>query len=100
MHVKRPVLARSNPSNSALLSDGRGLIFSTPEEFIEQAKQLLDSPKLYSEITTTAYEWVERYHSVMEEASKYQQILFESLIHYGSCNKLEIFCDRTSSLSV
>nr|XP_048289645.1 glycosyltransferase 1 domain-containing protein 1 isoform X1 [Myodes glareolus] len=76
MDLEVPVLARNIPGNSAVVEHGvTGLLFTTPQEFIQLAKRLVSDPVLEKEIVTNGREYVRTYHSWQVERDTYQRLI-------------------------
>lgn len=71
-----PVLARNIPGNSAIIQHrDSGLLFDTPEEFVELARELTESPTLHTHLTTNAKKYVSEYHSIEMERKTYRWLV-------------------------
>ncbi|XP_060049278.1 glycosyltransferase 1 domain-containing protein 1 isoform X2 [Erinaceus europaeus] len=76
MNLEVPVLARNITGNAALVTHGvTGLLFSNPQEFIQQAKRLVSDPELEKEIVANGREYVRRCHSWHVERDTYQHLV-------------------------
>lgn len=76
MNLEVPVLARNITGNAALVTHGvTGLLFSNPQEFIQQAKRLVSYPELEKEIVANGREYVRRCHSWHVERDTYQHLV-------------------------
>ncbi|XP_056677889.1 glycosyltransferase 1 domain-containing protein 1 isoform X2 [Monodelphis domestica] len=76
MDLEVPVLARNIPGNAAIVKhEETGLLFSHPQEFIQQAKRLVNDPALEKEIVTKGKEYVRSCHSWKLERDTYQNLL-------------------------
>ncbi|XP_038200775.1 glycosyltransferase 1 domain-containing protein 1 isoform X4 [Arvicola amphibius] len=76
MDLEVPVLARNIPGNSAVVEhEVTGLLFTTPQEFIQLAKRLVSDPVLEKEIVTNGREYVRTYHSWQVERDTYQRLV-------------------------
>ncbi|GFR66588.1 glycosyltransferase 1 domain-containing protein 1 [Elysia marginata] len=80
MQLGTPVLARDVPGNRAIVHDMHtGLLFDSPENFLEKAMLLLETPQLRASITTEAKTYVEKHHNINSEKQEYLQLLEECL---------------------
>ncbi|XP_026572011.1 glycosyltransferase 1 domain-containing protein 1 [Pseudonaja textilis] len=86
MDLNVPVLARDIPGNAAVIvHQTTGLLYSTPQEFVQQAKTLMKDPVLYKEIVRKAHEYVLKHHSWEKERKVYQNLVLR--LHECSCIK-------------
>lgn len=78
MHIGSPVLARNIPGNRAIIRSGEtGLLFRTPEEFLECAKKLLSDTSLRSQLTAGAQQMVETDFAPEREGKAYVKLFSE-----------------------
>jgi len=70
-----PVLARNIPANAALLADGCGLLFSTPDEAVQHAKQLAADKQLCKTLVAEAAERARSGFSVEAERAGYAKVV-------------------------
>ncbi|XP_053557828.1 glycosyltransferase 1 domain-containing protein 1 isoform X1 [Bombina bombina] len=76
MDLEVPVLARDIPGNSAIIKhEDTGLLFSTPQDFVQLAKRLMREPALKRRIITNAREYVHINHSWMLERDRYHNLI-------------------------
>ncbi|KAK6967565.1 glycosyltransferase 1 domain-containing protein 1-like isoform X1 [Biomphalaria glabrata] len=76
MHIGVPVLARNIPGNKAIVQDGvTGLLYDSPQEFIEKAESLTQCPDAYVTLTKNAKEYVHTYHNLEDERKKYVSLV-------------------------
>uniref|UniRef100_A0A2D4FQU0 Glycosyl transferase family 1 domain-containing protein n=1 Tax=Micrurus corallinus TaxID=54390 RepID=A0A2D4FQU0_MICCO len=86
MDLNVPVLARDIPGNAAVIvHQTTGLLYSTPQEFVQQAKTLMKDPVLYREIVRKGHEYVLKHHSWEKERKVYQNLVLR--LHECSCIK-------------
>uniref|UniRef100_A0A8C6Y7B7 Glycosyltransferase 1 domain containing 1 n=1 Tax=Naja naja TaxID=35670 RepID=A0A8C6Y7B7_NAJNA len=86
MDLNVPVLARDIPGNAAVIvHQTTGLLYSTPQEFVQQAKTLMKDPVLYREVVRKAHEYVLKHHSWEKERKVYQNLVLR--LHECSCIK-------------
>ncbi|KAM3825894.1 glycosyltransferase 1 domain-containing protein 1 isoform 1-T1 [Vipera latastei] len=86
MDLNVPVLARNIPGNAAIIvHQTTGLLYSTPQEFVQLAKTLIKDPLLHREIIRKAHEYVLKHHSWEKERKVYQNLVLR--LHEGSCIK-------------
>lgn len=73
-----PVIAREIPGNGAVITESEtGLLFDTPEKFLEQAKRLLFEPRLRRDITKNAMDFVSIHHSLEREKQFYTDMCLQ-----------------------
>ncbi|XP_054852652.1 glycosyltransferase 1 domain-containing protein 1 [Eublepharis macularius] len=78
MDLKVPVLARNIPGNAAVITHKTtGLLYSSPQEFIQLSKTLISDPSLQREIVTRAKEYVTKHHSWDHERKAYQNMVLK-----------------------
>ncbi|XP_038059189.1 glycosyltransferase 1 domain-containing protein 1-like [Patiria miniata] len=71
-----PVIARNIPGNRTLITHRQtGLLYDTPEEFINLAEDLLTSPGQHAAITRQAKEFVDAHHSPQSERTTYVSLV-------------------------
>nr|XP_060641579.1 glycosyltransferase 1 domain-containing protein 1 isoform X3 [Anolis sagrei ordinatus] len=76
MDLKVPVLARNIPGNAAIITHKEtGLLYSSPEEFVQLSKNLISDPCLQRKIVTKAKEYVTKHHSWEHERNAYQNFV-------------------------
>ncbi|KAM4710280.1 glycosyltransferase 1 domain-containing protein 1 [Discoglossus pictus] len=76
MDLEAPVLARNIPGNIAIIKhEETGLLFSTPQEFVQLSKRLMNDPNLKRRIISKAKQYVQTNHSWMLEREKYQNLI-------------------------
>ncbi|XP_034291121.1 glycosyltransferase 1 domain-containing protein 1 isoform X3 [Pantherophis guttatus] len=86
MDLNVPVLARNIPGNAAIIvHQTTGLLYMTPQEFVQLAKTLVKDPVLYREIVRKAHEYVLKHHSWEKERKVYQNLVLR--LHECSCTK-------------
>ncbi|XP_015679100.1 glycosyltransferase 1 domain-containing protein 1 [Protobothrops mucrosquamatus] len=86
MDLNVPVLARNIPGNAAVIvHQTTGLLYSTPQEFVQLARTLIKDPLLHKEIIRKAHEYVLKHHSWEKERKVYQNLVLK--LHEGSCIK-------------
>ncbi|XP_058014307.1 glycosyltransferase 1 domain-containing protein 1 isoform X3 [Ahaetulla prasina] len=86
MDLNVPVLARNIPGNAAVIvHQTTGLLYMTPQEFVQLAKTLMKDPVLYREIVRKAHEYVLKHHSWEKERKVYQKLVLR--LHECSCIK-------------
>ncbi len=62
--LKIPTLAQSSGPYKEEISDGEnGLLFSTPQEFVEKLEHLVKDPEYRKELGERAYDWVYEYRN-------------------------------------
>lgn len=80
MNLGCPVLARNIPGNSAVIQHREtGLLYDTPEQFVELARELKESPSLRTLLTKNAKTYLSKHHSVDKETKTYR-CLVEKLV--------------------
>ncbi|XP_062508205.1 glycosyltransferase 1 domain-containing protein 1-like isoform X2 [Corticium candelabrum] len=76
MQLRTPVMARAIPGNVDIVTDYKtGLLFTSPEEFVLKAKQLLSSPIMKESLIEEAYDYVCRVHSWKDEGQTYSKVV-------------------------
>uniref|UniRef100_F7D247 Glycosyltransferase 1 domain-containing protein 1 n=1 Tax=Xenopus tropicalis TaxID=8364 RepID=F7D247_XENTR len=76
MDLEVPVLARDIPGNSAIIKhEDTGLLFSTPQEFVQLSKRLMTEPELKRRIVSNAKRYVNSNHSWELERDTYQTLI-------------------------
>ncbi|RUS89783.1 hypothetical protein EGW08_002486 [Elysia chlorotica] len=88
MQLCTPVLARDVPGNRAIVKHGdTGLLFDSPQSFLQQAQSLLASPDLRSRITREARAYICRHHNLDTERADYSRLLQQCLrdLHQQRC---------------
>lgn len=76
MSQSRPVLVRRNQGNCSIVQDrDTGLLYDTPQEFIEKAEELLEDRALYTSLTKNALDYVQKNHSVESEEKAYLHVI-------------------------
>ncbi|OCU01991.1 hypothetical protein XELAEV_18007751mg [Xenopus laevis] len=76
MDLEIPVLARDIPGNSAIIKhEDTGLLFSTPQEFVQLSKRLMNEPDLNRRIVSNAKRYVNTNHSWELERETYQTLI-------------------------
>ncbi|XP_063820677.1 glycosyltransferase 1 domain-containing protein 1 isoform X2 [Pseudophryne corroboree] len=76
MDLEVPVLARDIPGNSAIIKhEDTGLLFSTPQEFVQLSKRLISEPDLKKKIIYNAKQYIRTYHSWKLERETYQYLV-------------------------
>ncbi|XP_060586838.1 glycosyltransferase 1 domain-containing protein 1-like [Ruditapes philippinarum] len=76
MALKTLVIARNIPGNTAVVDDGQnGIVFDTPENFIEKVENLLEAPEIIKRITEEAFNYISNKHSVANEENAYFSLL-------------------------
>ncbi|NWR53006.1 GL1D1 protein, partial [Regulus satrapa] len=76
MDLDIPVLARNIPGNAAIITHKEtGLLFSTPQEFVVLAKNLMNDPTMEKGIITRAKDYVKKHHSWEAERKTYQNLV-------------------------
>ncbi|XP_043967326.1 glycosyltransferase 1 domain-containing protein 1 isoform X1 [Gambusia affinis] len=76
MDLRVPVLARNIPGNAAVVKHGvTGLLFSSPQEFVQQSQRLLSDPELRERVVRSGKLYVEEHHSVKRERETYQRLV-------------------------
>lgn len=72
----RPVIARNNIGNAALMEHERtGLLYRTPQEFRQCAERLLREPALVENLCAAARDHLHRHFSPELESMAYLQLL-------------------------
>lgn len=80
MALDTPVAARNIPGNAALVTQNEtGLLFDTPEEFVERAKALFADPYQTTSIVRNAAAMVAKHHSPEVEQAAYRRIIAAAL---------------------
>ncbi|KAM8961608.1 glycosyltransferase 1 domain-containing protein 1 [Pelodytes ibericus] len=75
MDLEVPVLARDIPGNAAIIKhEENGLLFSTPQEFVQLSKRLMSEPALKRRIISNAKKYVQTHHSWELEREIYQSL--------------------------
>lgn len=75
MTLGTPVIARRNEGNSAIITEEEtGLLFETPEEFLEKAEKLMTNPTLISSLTLNAMHFIDLHHNIATERRMYQTL--------------------------
>ncbi|PWA19779.1 hypothetical protein CCH79_00006741 [Gambusia affinis] len=87
MDLRVPVLARNIPGNAAVVKHGvTGLLFSSPQEFVQQSQRLLSDPELRERVVRSGKLYVEEHHSVKRERETYQRLVDKLLkAQCGEC---------------
>ncbi|KAM6423542.1 glycosyltransferase 1 domain-containing protein 1 isoform 1-T2 [Liasis olivaceus] len=76
MDLNVPVLARNIPGNAAVIvHQTTGLLYSTPQEFVQLAKTLIKDPFFHREIVRKAHDYVLKHHSWEKERKVYQNLV-------------------------
>ncbi|GBG27944.1 Carbohydrate deacetylase [Hondaea fermentalgiana] len=76
MALGTPVLARVNAGNCELVTEGRtGLLFDSPEAFLDQAARLWEDASLRASIVHGAKAVIESQHSTAAEQRAYTELL-------------------------
>ncbi|XP_030641747.1 glycosyltransferase 1 domain-containing protein 1 [Chanos chanos] len=76
MDLGVPVLARNIPGNAAIVKhEVTGLLYSSPEEFICQAKRLLNDAELLATVTRNGKHYIKEHHDSAGERRTYQQLV-------------------------
>ncbi|XP_069135874.1 glycosyltransferase 1 domain-containing protein 1-like [Argopecten irradians] len=75
MDLGVPVLVRDIPGNRSIVTNGtNGLVFTSPEEFIQKCDLLLDDPTVRPMLVSKATEYISKHHNVADERTKYIKI--------------------------
>ncbi|XP_060105446.1 glycosyltransferase 1 domain-containing protein 1 [Heteronotia binoei] len=78
MDLKVPVLARNIPGNAAIITHkATGLLYSSPQEFIQLSQSLIDDPSLKRELVARAKEYITQHHSWDQEREAYQNLVLK-----------------------
>ncbi|XP_015281973.1 PREDICTED: glycosyltransferase 1 domain-containing protein 1 [Gekko japonicus] len=78
MDLKVPVLARNIPGNAAIITHKTtGLLYSSPQEFVQLSQSLIKDPVLQRAIAARAKEYVTQHHSWDEERKTYQNLVLK-----------------------
>eukprot|EP00043_Microstomoeca_roanoka_P013598 m.133362 g.133362 ORF g.133362 m.133362 type:complete len:337 (+) comp15799_c0_seq2:249-1259(+) len=81
MALRVPVLARNIPGNAAIVQHrATGLLFNTPDDFLECAKQLMSDDDLRRRLCENAAEYVARCHSLEVEQRRYIDVVQRYLL--------------------
>ncbi|XP_070572608.1 glycosyltransferase 1 domain-containing protein 1-like [Ptychodera flava] len=76
MDLGVPVIARDIPGNTAIVQHNKtGLIFDTPQVFIEQVELLIDSEKLHQDLIKNAKEYINSEHDSEKEKATYVKLV-------------------------
>ncbi|KAM9330877.1 glycosyltransferase 1 domain-containing protein 1 [Gastrophryne carolinensis] len=76
MDLEVPVLARNIPGNTAIVKhEETGLIFATPQEFVQLSRRLIKDPALKRNIIHNAKQYVCTNHSWQLERETYQTLV-------------------------
>ncbi|CAB1445531.1 unnamed protein product [Pleuronectes platessa] len=76
MDLGVPVLARDIPGNSAVVQhEFTGLLYSSPKEFVHQARRLLSDDELRERVVHNGKLYVEEHHSLKQERETYQRLV-------------------------
>ncbi|XP_075032894.1 glycosyltransferase 1 domain-containing protein 1 [Mixophyes fleayi] len=76
MDLEVPVLARDIPGNAAIIKhEDTGLLFSTPQEFVQLSKRLMSEPTLKRKIIYNAKQYIHTNHSWELERETYQYLV-------------------------
>ncbi|KAM4808128.1 glycosyltransferase 1 domain-containing protein 1 [Rhinophrynus dorsalis] len=76
MDLEVPVLARDIPGNAAIIKhEETGLLFSSPQEFVQLSKRLMSEPALKRRIISNAKQYVKTNHSWKLERENYQNLI-------------------------
>ncbi|XP_012941213.1 glycosyltransferase 1 domain-containing protein 1 [Aplysia californica] len=76
MKLGLPVLARDIPANCAIVSNGlTGLLFDSPQMFLEKAQLLLSSSDVRQTLVTNARRYVNDQHNMEKERHAYISLL-------------------------
>ncbi|OWF51095.1 glycosyltransferase 1 domain-containing protein 1-like [Mizuhopecten yessoensis] len=80
MDLGVPVLVRDIPGNRCIVTDGtNGLVYGSPEEFVQKCEILLDDASVRSKLVSNANEYVSKHHSVADERIRYTQVVCMAL---------------------
>ncbi|XP_053135750.1 glycosyltransferase 1 domain-containing protein 1 isoform X3 [Hemicordylus capensis] len=78
MDLNVPVLARNIPGNAAIITHkATGLLYSTPQEFVQLSKSLIGDPSLHKEIVLRAKAYITKHHSPECERKVYQNLVLK-----------------------
>ncbi|XP_028679854.1 glycosyltransferase 1 domain-containing protein 1 isoform X1 [Erpetoichthys calabaricus] len=76
MNLNVPVLARNIPGNASIVKhEETGLLFSSPQEFIQLSKKLMQDASLRQRLVLNAKAYVTERHSTDMERLTYQQLI-------------------------
>ncbi|XP_062239575.1 glycosyltransferase 1 domain-containing protein 1 isoform X2 [Platichthys flesus] len=76
MDLGVPVLARDIPGNSAVVQhEFTGLLYSSPKEFLHEARRLLSDLELRERVVQNGKLYVEEHHSLKQERETYQRLV-------------------------
>ncbi|GAB1607938.1 glycosyltransferase 1 domain-containing protein 1-like [Argonauta hians] len=76
MQLGTPVIARNIPGNAAIVKDGcTGLLYTTPQEFLEKSRRLLQDGALYEGIVAQARCSIDANHNLQQERSAYTRVV-------------------------
>lgn len=79
MALRVPVIAKAIPGNCAVITESQtGLLYDTPDKFIEQVQRLFYEPRLRDHVIRTAFEYVSTHHSLQRE----KQFYIETCMQY------------------
>lgn len=71
-----PVLARNIPANAAIINhQTTGFLFNEPKEFVNIAKELMQSKALWYNVVKNALEYVGKHHTYENEKTTYVTII-------------------------
>ena len=83
MALGRPVIARVNRGNAALVRDGvTGALFKSPAQFRERLRALFDArdgPRRRQSLAQAATQHVQRAHAIRREISSYAELFRDAL---------------------
>ncbi|PLT33448.1 glycosyltransferase [Bacillus sp. V5-8f] len=75
MAMGRPVIARKNEANEALISHGKtGWLYDTMPEFAEAVETIVNERDLRDKVVHQAKEWILKYYSPEKEAREYKRL--------------------------
>ncbi|XP_062999752.1 glycosyltransferase 1 domain-containing protein 1 isoform X2 [Elgaria multicarinata webbii] len=78
MDLNVPVLARNIPGNAAIITHKEtGLLYSTPQEFVQLSQILINDPFLHRKMVTRAKEYVTNRHLWDHERTTYQNLVLK-----------------------
>jgi glycosyltransferase involved in cell wall biosynthesis len=81
MSIGKPVLVRNISGNTAVVTHRKtGLVYSTAEEFILQANELLVSTTLSSNLISEGLEYINTNHNIEKETLGYNSIISSLLL--------------------
>ncbi|XP_068215699.1 glycosyltransferase 1 domain-containing protein 1-like [Palaemon carinicauda] len=80
MALGTPVIARDIPGNSAIINHQvNGLLFDSPENFLQQLERLLQEPELRHNLVSRATDYLHRYHCAEVERKAFLDTLSEAI---------------------